>query len=79
MPGDGAEDAVAHARRWSRRSEPRSLNASAEPASRTNCARRHQAGRRAPCVAMMNADEPAISVRSRSKNAALGPAPIIRR
>ena len=53
--------------------EPFSLKASAEPASRTNWRVGTRPAERA-VRPMMNADEPAISVRSRSKNAALGPA-----
>ena len=59
----------------------------ARPAQLERAARRRRRARTggsapgrpsAPCGPRMNADEPAISVRSRSKNAALGPAPTIR-
>ena len=56
--------------------DPRSLNASAAPASRANWRVGTSPLDRA-VVARMNADDPEISVRSRSKNAALGPEPII--
>ena len=57
---------------------PRELEHTADPTSRTNWPVRSSpaARRRAPT---MKADDPAISVRSRSKNAALGPLPTIRR
>ena len=56
--------------------DPRSLKASAARASRANW----RVGRRPALravVARMNADDPEMSVRSRSKNAALGPELII--
>ena len=58
--------------------DPRSLKRNAAPASRTNWRVGTSPAERA-AVARMYADEPAISVRSRSKNAPLGPAPTIRR